>query len=183
MESLPTAIELFSQYPELAAALGILLRVVLAYQRGLSWYEYRTLHGLRRLCFPMLDTTLPVVSFVNRKGGREDAEYLTTRKATVQATVRQLMEGNGSLHLISALKRRPGEHGDPLSRAHVVWTHADGHQTEAYLFQNDDDTTDVYVHVEESVTDPVGHLTGEQEDGDTRGVVSEALGLDADSVK
>lgn len=179
----PNAVELMTQYPELAVALSILLRVGLAYQRGLSWYEYRTFHGLRRLLFPLLDARFPIVSFVNRKGGRDDAEYLTTRRATVPATVRQLMEGNGSLHLISSIKRRPDDYGDPLTRAHLVWSHADGRQTEAYLFQNDDGTTDVYVHTEESVTNPVGHLTGKQRDGDLRGVVRDALGMDADSDK
>jgi len=185
LSELPTAVELFAKYPELAVVLAAVMRAGLAYQRGLSWYEYRTLHGMRRILFPVLQDALPVVSFVNWKHGRKDKEFLTTRKATVAATARQLMAGNGSLHLLSSIKRRPEDHGDPLSRAHVVWTHADGRQTEAYLFANDDGTCDVYVHTEESVTDPVGHLTGEQRDGDLRGVVREALGMDsqADSNK
>jgi len=171
---LQTAVGVLRENPELALALGVCLRAALAWQRGLSWYEYRTLHGIRRLAFPTLQQYAPVAPFVRRKGGRDDAEFLTTRRGTVRATVRQLREAGGTLHLISSIKRRPSDHGDPLSRAHLVWTHADGRQTEAYLFANSDGTTDVYAHVETSVTDPVGHLTETQTNGDARAVVRSA---------
>jgi hypothetical protein len=48
-------------------------------------------------------------------------------------------------------------------------------QTEAFLFANDDGTTDVYAHHEVSVTDPDGHLEARQRNGDPRGVVRDAL--------
>jgi hypothetical protein len=54
-----------------------------------------------------------------------------------------------------------------------VWHHVDGKQTEAYLFRNNDGSTDLYAHVETSVDDPLGHLTDEQLDGDTRGVLKD----------
>lgn len=158
-------------------ALAVVMRAGLAWQSDLSWPEYRTAHGIRRLLFPVLQRRAPLGfdSFVNRKRGRTDDEYLRTVDADVRATVGRLRAGGGSLHLISSLKRRPADHGDPLTAAHVVWTHDDGSQTEAYLFANDDGTTDAYAHHETSVADPDGHLTDPQHDGDPRGVVTDAL--------
>jgi hypothetical protein len=174
-------LDALAEWPLLAAALAVVLRAALAYQRGLTWPEYRTCHALKRATFPALDRREPLgyAWFVTDKGGRDDAEYLTTRPGGVRATVDRLRAGGGSLHLINAVKRRPATNGDPYSAAHVVWTHADGTQTEAYLFRNDDGTTDVYAHHEEGVTDPDGHLTGPQTDGDPRGVVRGALNLGA----
>jgi len=162
--------------PEFVVVLALVLRLALAWQRQLSWYEYRTLHGLRRMVFPRLATVLPYDSFVNDKGYRQRSdEYLTTRKASVKATAKKLQRAGGSLHLLSSLKHRRGPDGDPYSRAHVVWVHDDGTQTEAYLFANYNGTTDVYAHHEASVTNPAEHLTGDQRDGDVRGIVTEAL--------
>lgn len=165
--------------PELAVLVAILMRAGLAWQRSLSWPEYRTLHGLKRRVFPVLDRLEPFgfTSFVNPKRGRTDAEYLTTVRGDYRGVVTTLRNGGGSLHLISSVKRRPDDHGDPYSAAHLVWTHDDGSQTEAFLFENDDGSTDVYVHAETSVTDPDGHLSDPQTDGDPRGVVTDALGL------
>jgi hypothetical protein len=62
-----------------------------------------------------------------------------------------------------------------------VFYHDDGKQTEAYIFANSDGSSDVYVHVETATTDPDGHLTDEQLDGDVRGRVRAALAdLDPD---
>lgn len=176
-------------------ALAVVMRAGLAWQSELSWPEYRTAHGIKRVAFSTLDrldaSDLPIKnlavfgrvakaavrfdSWVNDKRGRTDAEYLRTVETDVRATVGRLRAGVGSLHLISSIKRRPADHGDPLTAAHVVWTHDDGSQTEAYLFRNDDGTTDAYAHHETSVADPDGHLTDPQHDGDPRGVVIEAL--------
>lgn len=54
----------------------------------------------------------------------------------------------GSPHLLKSLKRRPGEHGDRLSGAHLIWAHDSGDQTEAYLFRNADGSTEIYAHFE-----------------------------------
>ena len=169
------AVRLLADRPELLAAVAVLARLALAWQRQVSWYEYRTLHGLKRLVFPRLEQLYPGNLFVNAKGGRDDAEFVMTVDRSVRELVRQMQSGNGSLHLLNALKRRPSEFGDPLSRAHVVWTHSDGEQTEAYLFANADGTVDVYAHHETSVTDPLGHLQDEQVDGDPDGVVRRVL--------
>lgn len=173
--SSPLVADLLAAWPLLAALLATLLRAGLAWQAELSWPEYRLLHAAKRATFPWLQRLpLGFDSFVNEKGGRDDAEFLTTRAASPRAVVGHLRSVGGSLHLINSVKRRPDGLGDPLSVAHVVWTHGDS-QTEAYLFANADGTTDVYAHYETSVTDPDGHLTDPQHDGDPRGVVREAL--------
>lgn len=168
-------VDVVVSWPLLAALLATLLRAGLAWQAELSWPEYRLLHGAKRVTFPTLQRLpLGFDSFVNHKDGRDDAEFLTTRAASPKAVVGHLRSAGGSLHLINSVKRRPDGLGDPLSVAHVVWTH-DEAQTEAFLFHNADGTTDVYAHHETSVTDPDGHLTDPQHDGDPRGVVREAL--------
>ena len=170
------AVELFREYPLFLVALAALLRGAVAWQRGLSWYEYRTLHGVRRALFPWLDARLSIVRFVNHKpAGRESPEFITTVDAGVRETMDILTDGNGSVHLLSSIKRRPETHGDPLTRGHAVWMHDDGTQTEAFVFANTDGTTDVYAHHEPAVTDPEGHLSEPQTDGDPHGVVEAAL--------
>jgi hypothetical protein len=170
MSVTPTVIEYLTEYPEAAVILGLLMRAGLAWQRELSWYEYRTLHGVKRLAFPALEALAPGTIFINDKRGRTDAEYLSTVAATPRQVARRLRRDGGSLHLLSSVKRRPPDHGDTLSRAHVVYTEG-GDQTEAYLFCNDDGSTDVYAHAEASVARPVAHLTGPQRDGDPEGFV------------
>jgi len=165
--------------PAAVAALAALLRGVLAYQSELSWPEYRTAHAAKRATFPTLQRISPAgLSFVNTKGYRDDAEFVTTVDNSLRAVVERLRDGGGSLHLINSIKRRETPEGRQYSAAHVVWTHGDGQQTEAYLFHSVGEAgVDVYAHSEASVTDPVAHLDGPQPDGDPRGVVREALGL------
>lgn len=172
--SLPV-VDTLGESPALLAALAILMRIGLAYQRGLSWPEYRVAHRLKRAVFPFIDAHL-WGGVVNPKGGRGDAEYLVTLNRSVPRVVRTLRQGGGSLHLLASVKRRPPGRGPRLSVAHLVWTHKDGQQTEAYLFRNHEGTVDVYAHYEASVAHPLEHLDGEQHDGDPRGVVRAALG-------
>jgi hypothetical protein len=170
------AVEYLREYPELLVVLTLVIRAAIGYQRGLSWYEYRTWHGVRRALFPWLNRTLKIVRFVNHKpAGRESPEFIATVDMSVRETASVLREGGAMWHLISSIKRRPDGHGDTLTRAHVVWFHGDEHQTEAYLFRNADGTTDVYAHYEAGVVDPVGHLTEPQRQGDPKGVVRGAL--------
>lgn len=169
LQSLPDVFNDPRAYLVLVAAVV----AVLYYQRTLSWREYKRLHGLKRRVLPLVDrhTSLFVVS---RKGGRDDAEFLTTHRASVRETFRELVAAGGSPHLINSIKVRPG---DDYSAAHVVWTHDDGTQTEAYLFATSSGT-DVYAHHEPGVATPTEHFNGTQTDGDPRGVVREALGMD-----
>jgi len=171
-----TAVELLTDNPQLAVALGIVLRLARAYQTTLTWPEYRAAHRLKRGVFPLLNIVAPGrIVLVSEKGGRDDAEYLTTIDAPAREVVTVLRRSGGSPHLLNSLKRRPPGNGDPLTTAHVVFTHTDGTQTEAYLFTNSDGSTDVYVHHEPSTDTPLRHLTGTQSDGDVRGVVTDAL--------
>lgn len=162
------------------ALLGVLLVVVvgvLAYQRTLSWPEYKSLHALKRGVLPIIDrrTSWFVVS---DKGYRDDDEYLGTLPAPVTNVARELSDAGGTFHLINSIKRRPlPDGGHAYSAAHLVWFHGGfgGSQTEAYLFSTGDGSTDVYAHHEPSVTDPDAHLSGAQTDGDPRDVVRSAL--------
>ena len=173
-------VSLLQSNPELAAALALVIRVVLAWQRGLTWPEYRTIHALKRGTFPLLDRVVPGNLFVNDKGYRQGGEFLTTRQQSVRSVFKQLVSEGGSPHVVSSIKRRQLPDTVEYSSAHVRWGHSDGTQTEAYLFRNGDGTCDVYAHSEASVTDPVAHLTGPQPDGDPTGVVRRALGMEVE---
>jgi len=160
--------------PVLFAALTLAVLAVLQYQRTLSWPEYRRIHALKVRFLPIIDryTNLFVIS---RKGTpTEDAEYLTTVSGSVGDVFKRLVAGGGSPHLINSVKVRPHGDGSQYSAAHVVWTHDSGDQTEAYLFRAEHGV-DVYSHFEPSVVNVDAHLSGEQTDGDPRGVVRAAL--------
>jgi hypothetical protein len=165
-------VDLILDDPVYAAVVVLAIRAILAYQRGLTYTEYRSIHALKRRWFPILDRVL-WPRFVHEKGGREDAEYLRTVEATPREVFATLVAGGGSPHVVASVKRQPDGR---LSRAHVVWRHGDGRQTEAYAFDLGDGTTAVYAHEEPSVLRLRAHLDGsKQVDGDPRGVVSAAL--------
>ena len=172
MSELPSVVELLSKHPELVILLATVLRLARAYQKELSWPEYRAIHRLKRGVFPLLARTKlgNVVLLVSEKRGREDAEYIATVQGGVRETAKSLRDAGGTLHLLCPIKRRPGGRGDPLTDAHVVWT-IEGEQVEAYIFNNSDETCDIYCHTETGVSDPLGHLTNGQEDGDGYGVL------------
>ena len=172
MIPLTVAVELLTENPGLVAVVAVVVRALRAYQKELTWSEYRVVHQFKRVVLPIIkDVTRGRVFVVSEKGGRDDAEYITTADAEYRDVVRSLRKANGTLHLINSIKRRPDTHGDQLSVAHLVWSHADGQQTEVYLFSNSDGSTDIYAHVETGVSDPLGHLTNEQYDGDTRDIL------------
>ena len=168
--------EPFASDPRAYGALVVILALALVAQRFMGWRRYKMLHSLRTIIFPLLDGKKGLF-LVSGKGYTDDAEYLTTVDESVRGVFQTLVsEGDGSPHLLSSIKVRELPNGDKqYSAAHVVWTHTDGAQTEAYLFSSPEGGTDVYVHVEASVIYPREHLEGEQIDGDTRGVVAEAL--------
>jgi len=161
-------LDILAQYPELAAIAPVVIRAIQIWQGSLSWYEYRTFHGIKRAVLKRTGITHP-------KGGRNDDEFLRTIDLSPKTIAQRLRKNGGDLHLLASMKRRPAAHGDPLTAAHVVFYHDDTKQTEAYLFANDDGSSDVYVHVETATTDPDGHLTDTQIDGDARGRVRAAL--------
>jgi len=171
-----TAVELLGQYPELLAVVAVVARLARAYQSSLTWPEYRAAHRLKRGLFPPLRRLVgDRILLVSDKGGREDAEFVATIDSSLLRLTDQFRAAGFSLHLLNSLKRRPAEHGDPLTVAHLVYTHDDGMQTECYLFRNDDGTLDVYAHFEPGTDTPLEHLTGPQSDGDVRGVVGDVI--------
>jgi hypothetical protein len=163
--------------PRAYLALVAVVVAVLYWQRTLSWAEYTRVHALKRRVLPLVDryTALFVVS---RKGGRDDPEFITSYDGDVQATFNRLVANGGSPHVINSLKVRRQDGRNKYSDAHVLWTHNDGTQTEAYLFGVTDSETDVYAHHEAGVQTPKDHLQNtNQSDGDPRGVVRMALGM------
>lgn len=165
--------------PRTYAALLVALALGLVAQQYLGWQRYTKLHALRRLVFPLLHGWKGVF-LVSDKGYRSDPEYIGTYDGSVRETWGRLVDADHSPHLISSVKRRPlPSGGTQLSAAHTVWSHSDGSQTEAYLFVAPDGGTDVYVHHEPGVMDPEAHLSGEQTDGDPRGVVRDVFGENA----
>lgn len=170
--------------PYAIAAVTAAVVAALYWQRTLSWREYRTIHGLKRRVCPLLDGLPGLPSLVNDKQYRA-GEYVAHSEWSVAEIFAKLVASGGSPHLINSLKRRELPYGrGQLTAAHVVWTHDDGTQTEAFLFQSADGGTDVYAHHEDSVTSPREHLDGsDQVDGDPRGVVHHALGMERHRVK
>ena len=161
--------------PLLLGALLVVLAVLLAYQRTLSWSEYRLIHRAKVLLFPILQTKVNVL-LVSSKGYRA-GEYLTTVDDSVSGVFKSLVRSGGSPHLICSVKERETPEGQrQYSAAHVVWLHNDGSQTEAYVFEAPDGGVDVQAHHEPGVLDAEAHLDGSnQTDGDPRGVVWSAL--------
>ena len=160
--------------PELTAILAAVILFVLRYQRGVGWTEYRTIHSLKRGLLPLIDKHTMIFA-VSRKGGRDDGEYISTVDKPLRATFTALRKDGFSPHLINSIKQRPHPNydGPQYSAAHLVKTHSDGYQSEIYLFDMGGQT-DVYAHVERSVTDPQAHLNDtDQQDGDVRNVLPE----------
>lgn len=167
--------------PVLLAALTLIIAAAVHYQRGLTWTEYRSIHRLKVRYFPLLQRMDPFgfSKFVHEKRGHTDPEFVTSRNQSVRAVWKQLVAEGFSPHLICSIKKRTAGEETQYSAAHAVWLHEDGSQTEAYLFRFTQGRTDVYAHHETSVVDPDGHLTDPQHDGDPRGVVRDALGIES----
>jgi len=158
--------------PELLGVLSLLIALAVNYQRNLSWTEYRTIHSLKRGVLPLIDKHTGIF-VVSRKGGRDDGEYVGTVDKPLRATFKGLVNDGFSPHIINSIKQRP--HPDDgqvqYSGAHLIKFHDDGYQSEVYLFSMGGQT-DLYMHVERSVTDPKGHLMDtNQQDGDVRDVL------------
>jgi len=171
MPPIPDVVVLLQENPEAIALLTVVVRAIIVYQRQATWSEYRAIHRFKRGVFPLIyAVTRGALHLINDKDGRDDDEYVTTTSASVREVVKAFKADGASLHLLNSIKRRPDEHGDPLTAAHVVYMVGDD-QVEVYLFRNNDGTTDIYAHTEASVEDPMAHLTERQRDGDQHGVI------------
>lgn len=179
-QALPTFADLLSN-PLVLLVVSIIVAIAVAYQRSLSWPEYLAAHRLKTLFARLLSPTTERRfdrPLLNEKGLPEgDREFLRHVDANVEAVGRYLYGAADSPHLVATTKRRPARtEPDAFQYSHsqFVWFHDDGSQTEAYLFRAGDGT-DVYAHHETSVTDPAGHVTDGQTNGDPTGVVANAL--------
>ncbi len=166
--------EVFSD-PRYYSVLLLAIVLLVQYQRTLSWTEYKQIHKLKVRYFPLIGqfTSLFLIS---HKGGRDDAEYIETVDKSVKEVFTQLNKNGGSPHILCSIKKRPNPDGEgtQYSAAHILWLKGNN-QNEAYLFENDDGSTDVYAHRETAVTDPVGHMSDKQVDGDPENIIRPAL--------
>lgn len=159
--------QIIANDPALALLAAIVLRSILAWQSELSYYEYRTLHGLKwTLAKRYPRDSIGPVSLVNRKSGTDDAEYIATVQQSPRATIRELRTRGFTLHLLASLKV---VNGTPAV-AQLSYQHDDDTQTEVYLLRADGGTQ-VFAHHETSAGS-IRHLTStDQDPGDPRGVV------------
>jgi hypothetical protein len=157
------------QDPLFIAVATLVIIAAVAYQRDLTYREYREWMRLKRRLFPILDRLEPFgfSSFVHEKDvPKDDDEFYAHTDLEPRELWRRLTAEGGDPHLVSSLKRRPvGQ----LSKWHFVWMHGDGTQSEVYIFPDGA----VYVHHETGVQDVDGHLSDGIEAGDVRGVLDD----------
>ena len=170
--------ELIYGNPLLLAGLAAVLVLLVNYQKGLSYREVVVLSYLKVGVFAALDA---VASRYGRSLATEahDEDYLTTLDVPPRTIVRKVRPP-AQPNLTSTAKYRTAN-DDAADRqwAHSQWAiryDRDGEpwQTHVYLFTNPDGSTDVYAHVERSVTDPEGHTEGKQINGDHHQRVADA---------
>lgn len=159
--------------PALLLALTVVIILAVHYQRGLTWTEYRTIHRLKTLVFPILDRRVSIRLVSAKNSPDKDREFVRSVARPASATARAIRSVGLSYHLINSIKVRPVDGGSQYSTAHFIQLHDDGTQTEVYLFEREGgQATDVYAHHETAVTDPDDHIEQtEQVDGDPRGVL------------
>ncbi|UBF23372.1 hypothetical protein HATV-3_gp22 [Haloarcula tailed virus 3] len=165
--------EIILQNPLYLGILTVAILLVYGYQHSLSFREYYTLNTVKGIVFTILNPYLSAKGrpLLSVKGSIQDSdEYVVTEKKPLRRVYAMLRANGFTPHLIATTKVREGERAD----AQLVYVHDDGKQTEAYLFASDG-KVDIYAHVETAVFDPDGHLTDNQQAGDTRGKVLEAI--------
>lgn len=149
--------------PLLVAALVAVLIVAVHYQRGLNYREYRTAHLVKSRLFAAFEKPIEDrlgAGIVNDKGYRDDEEFIETVDKSPREVFRRVrQEHNASPHLLAATKRRSTPDGSQLTHSQLVKFDDDkNRQTEFYLFDNGDGSTDLYGHDEVSVFNPEDHL-------------------------
>ncbi len=161
----------------LLVIIGILVGTVMKYQKGLTRTQYRYLHVLKStlaLAFdgPARRRGRPLVRYKKAVG---DPEYVETVPRPPEVVYDKL-DRTFSGHLPATTKVRIESDGRiRTSYAQMVYVHADKlYQTEVYFFDNHDDTTDVYAHVEPIASDVREHFEGEQAQGDACGAYAMA---------
>jgi hypothetical protein len=161
------------------AALTVVVVGVWYYQRELSWREYQRLHGLKKRFAPLLSRLWLTTS--EKAYRNKSPEYLATIDQPPREVFATLTGAGGHPHVLNALKYRERRGGREYMSAAVVYPVGSQDQTEAYIFDNGDGTSDVYCHHESSVLDVDDHLTEGGIPGDPRGIVADALGVSGGS--
>lgn len=162
--------------PVLSAILLITVYAILSWQRNLTYTEYMTRHGIKRMLFPKLDSWFRKAGrpLIREKGPCNSSdEFVTCVQMPLRAFFIKLVRYGFSPHLLATLKvERPWRSPAAMQ---LIYNHDHETQTEVYVFQDADDKLAVYAHVESSPKDPEGHIEDEQIAGDAKGVVREAL--------
>mgnify|MGYP006866529151 CR=1 FL=1 len=168
---------IFSE-PWAVAVLTAIVLLVLAWQRTLSYTEYRIANDAKYALFSLLDgwASKRGRPLIREKGWAESsAEFVTTVDGDVRSVFATLRAAGFSPHLLATTKVRRTTDGREIpADAQLVFIHGNGQQTEAYLFGHQQGV-DVYSHTEAAVYDPRGHVTDAQQAGDPRDVVRDAL--------
>lgn len=156
--------------PELVVGLTVLVTIGVHYQKGLTYREYRFIHIGKCWAFYALNSWAskrgrPLVRTIG-----EDSFVMSVDENP--RSVYSTLSEEFSPHLIATAKK--AEDGS-WSHSQLVQFHDDKRQTEAVLFSNPDGTTDVFGHLETSVTDPDGHVSDAQEPGDPLGAIQNVL--------
>jgi len=163
--------------PLLLAALTVAVIVGAHYQATLTYREYRFAHITKCYVFAALDSRARSKynrPLVRTKDYREDhLDFVETTDGNARAVASTLW-ASFDPHLIATAKRRHTPDGLQWAHSQWVYYHDDGTQTEVYLFDNGDGTTDVYAQLEGSIKDPEAHLTDDQRHGDVRDAYADA---------
>jgi len=169
-------------HPVLSVALAAIIILLVHYQRGLAYREVIAIERLRQWVFPLLDARATAKGrplLTERDPPREDADHIATLSAPPRAIVRDLRAGGFEPQLLSTVKYYVIDGQRTVAHSQWAFYHDDDQQTHVYLFV-DGEETHVYAHVEPAVFLPDAHHGGEdQQAGDTRGVVADALARNA----
>lgn len=179
--------------------LGVTVLIVLAYHyiRGMPYAEFVFWTQVKHRVALLLETTnlanvaesvglsipglrklsafIASIRLVTTKQYRNDDEYLLTIEKGPKDLARGFKRIGIAQHMIAGSKRRETPEGKQWAHSQWVYQHADGTQTEIWLYRNGDGTVDIYAHHEESIFNPPGHLNTPFTPGDPAGALDPVL--------
>lgn len=159
------------------AVLAAVIGAIVKWQRGLSYREVVTLQTIANRLYPVLDL---VASRYGRPLTRRkrhpdrDPDFYDSLPVSPREFVREIRPPFQP-QLLSTAKWRREAGAKRFIHSQWVYYHDDGQQTHVYLWAVDGGV-EVYAHVEPSVRVPDKHHLGDQESGDARGALADALG-------
>ena len=163
--------------PAVVVGLAIVILVAYHYIARMPYSEFvlatQLKHRLALLATPFAESK--GLKIVKTKGYRDDDEYVATVSQSPKELARAFKNIGIDQHLINGSKCRNTPDGKQWSHTQWAYQHDDGKQTEVWLYINDDGSTDIYAHHEDSVFDPDGHLSTPFTPGDPKGVLDSIL--------